>query len=480
MTRSALYLALLVVLAAVPAWAQEVPQTKLLPADLQADDRLGQDAALVELPDGSVLALVGAVPFARAGRVYVWRRAAEGEEWVEEATISEPNPFGAFGRAVAAELLPSGEVLAVIGASSERVGGALFAGAAYAFVREAATGAWQQEARLEASDPQAGANFGRSVALAVDSVGRAVGRAVALVGADDADFERGAAYVFEREPSAGTWMQAQRLTAADAAEDANFGSAVALSVAGDVALVGAVLDDTAAGENAGSAYVFRRDAQTGAWGQEQKLTAEDADASDFLGGAVALSTDAAVALVGASRDDTVAGENAGSAYVFRRDAQTGAWGQEQKLTAEDADAEDVFGSAIALLRSGGVALVTAPSEDERGDAAGAAYAFDFAPLVPTEPSVLDGGGGGGLHLTAYPNPARSGITLALGLGHPSRVRVEVVDVLGRPIALIHAGPLSAGEHRLAFDASALAPGLYVVRTITTDGAAATGRLAVAR
>ena len=54
--------------------------------------------------------------------------------------------------------------------------------------------------------------------------------------------------------SGGAWTQQAKLTASDAAADDLFGYSVAVS--GDTAVVGANFDDTAAGTDAGSAYVF--------------------------------------------------------------------------------------------------------------------------------------------------------------------------------------------------------------------------------
>ena len=55
----------------------------------------------------------------------------------------------------------------------------------------------------------------------------------------------------------------------------------------------------------------------------------------------------------------------------------------------------------------------------------------------------------------------------------------VYDLLGREVARLAEGRLSAGGHLLALDASALAAGTYVVRA-SVDGVASTQRLAVAR
>jgi hypothetical protein len=70
-----------------------------------------------------------------------------------------------------------------------------------------------------------------------------------------AGFAQGAAYVFVR--SGGVWSQQQKLLASDAASFDNFGSSVALS--GETVVVGARLDDAAAGFDQGSAYVFVAD-----------------------------------------------------------------------------------------------------------------------------------------------------------------------------------------------------------------------------
>ncbi len=59
------------------------------------------------------------------------------------------------------------------------------------------------------------------------------------------------------------------------------------------------------------------------------------------------------------------------------------------------------------------------------------------------------------------------------------VRVAVYDVTGREVAVVADGPLEAGRHALALDASALAPGLYVVR-VQSGSEVAVRRVVVAR
>ncbi|MEO1726397.1 MAG: T9SS type A sorting domain-containing protein [Bacteroidota bacterium] len=80
---------------------------------------------------------------------------------------------------------------------------------------------------------------------------------------------------------------------------------------------------------------------------------------------------------------------------------------------------------------------------------------------------------------AYPNPSSGGATVPLVLRDEAEVRVVVYDLLGREVARLAEGRLSAGGHLLALDASALAAGTYVVRA-SVDGVASTQRLTVAR
>ena len=80
----------------------------------------------------------------------------------------------------------------------------------------------------------------------------------------------------------------------------------------------------------------------------------------------------------------------------------------------------------------------------------------------------------------FPNPARGRITVPLTLTRDAAVTVTVVDALGRTIATLHDGPLSAGSHTLAWDASAaLASGVYVVR-LSGDAGASARRVLIVR
>lgn len=64
---------------------------------------------------------------------------------------------------------------------------------------------------------------------------------------------------------------------------------------------------------------------------------------------------------------------------------------------------------------------------------------------------------------SFPNPARGLTTLPFELPAESAVTVDVFDALGRRVARAAEGTFAAGRHRVTFDASALASGVYVYR-----------------
>ncbi len=225
------------------------------------------------------------------------------------------------------------------------------------FISPAIAQSWQQIDKFTASDAAAGDQLGSAVALQGE---------IALVGAnsdDDAGNGSGSAYLF-KEDGMGNWLQLTKLVANDAAINDRFGTAVALS--GDIALVGAVGDNS----SAGSAYLFQ---DSGTWSQVDKITASNAMSNDNFGFSVALSGN--TALVGSPLGDTASFADVGAAYLFQ-DNGSGNWQETAKLIAGDAASmeEDQFGVSVAL--AGNLALVGAWLDDDAGSNAGAAYLFE--------------------------------------------------------------------------------------------------------
>lgn len=242
-------------------------------------------------------------------------------------------------------------------------------GSAYVFEFDGAT--WNQVAKLVAGDAQTLDHFGADVVLSGDRI--IVGANTEDGGVGDPLTDAGAAYVFDRD-AFGNWNEVARLTASNAAAS-DFFSVFALD--GDRAVCGARLQDTAAGANAGMAYVFERDGG-GNWNEVATLTPSDPQANDHFGVHAALDGDRIV--VGALREDGGAGDptpDAGAVYVFERDG-SGNWNETAKVTAAGGESGDQFGSVVSL---DGDRLAIGASFEDGGVGnplpdAGAIYVFD--------------------------------------------------------------------------------------------------------
>ncbi|HHP7239261.1 T9SS type A sorting domain-containing protein [Longibacter sp.] len=76
----------------------------------------------------------------------------------------------------------------------------------------------------------------------------------------------------------------------------------------------------------------------------------------------------------------------------------------------------------------------------------------------------------GMTLTApVPHPVRTRASLTLTVDEPTHVRVRIFDLLGRPVATLHDGALTAQRsHALPIDGLQLASGTYFVRAETRE------------
>lgn len=352
---------IMIVLGAVISAQAEVPQTVIQNPDIgyQAaamGASVAQDAGTVAAgaPDSNN----------HRGSVRIFVELEQGA-WEQQAelTASDAADEDLFGGAVAV----SGDTVV---AGAPQAGGAHEnSGAAYVFTRTA--GVWHEQAKLEADDGAADDSFGKSVAIFGDT---------ALVGAPWADAggltNNGAVYVFTR--SADAWVQQQKLTAPDGANDALLG--ICVSLYGDTALAGASGATIGGDTQCGAAYVF-----TGAgssWALEQKLVSSDKSAFDNFGNSAAIYND--VAIIGAAGQDIGGNSNAGAAYIFVRSGS--AWAQQAKLTASDAAGEDAFGCSVSI--HGDLAMAGAYMEDGAGTNRGAAYVFSASGGVWTERAKL--------------------------------------------------------------------------------------------
>ena len=234
-------------------------------------------------------------------------------------------------------------------------------GAAYVFSRSGST--WSQQQKLASSDLGAGDRFGWGVSINSDGTYLIVSGRYEDGGAGDPINDSGAAYIFSRSGS--TWTQQAKLTASDAQASDYFGWSVSISGDGAYAIISATHEDGGAGNpitDAGAAYVFSRSGST--WTQQAKLTASDAQASDQFGRSVSINSDGSYAIVGAHNEDGGAGDplaNSGAAYIFSRSGST--WTEQRKLTASDAASSDSFGQSVSINSNATYALVGAQYED---------------------------------------------------------------------------------------------------------------------
>lgn len=322
------------------SWTQ---QTKLGKNISSGDDYFGTSVAI----SGETM-VVGAPGDddggTNSGRVYLFSRSDTTWTQLAELTASDAAAGDEFGGSVAI----SGTTI-VIGASGNGDAGA-DTGSAYVFYR-ARIGSWRQQAKLTASDAEAGDQFGTSVAISDDSI---------VVGArydDESGENSGSAYVFTRVVS--TWSQLAKLIATDAAADDGFGGSVAIS--DDSVVVGAMESDSF-GADSGSATIFTRANST--WSQQVNLTQTNVAPGDYFGSSVAISGDSVV--IGASGDDD-GGSSSGSAYVFT--FTNSIWSQQAKLVADDAESWDFFGRSVSISDD---SVVIGADGDDNG---GSAYVF---------------------------------------------------------------------------------------------------------
>lgn len=231
-------------------------------------------------------------------------------------------------------------------------------------------------------DPASGALLSYSGLLAWDATGKSLpawiepvpgARAFRLL-VDD----RRARYPLTIDPL--LTNQVAALDASDGTSGDQFGQAVALS--GQTLAVGAPMAENG-GSNRGAVYIHEQDlGGPENWGERIKISDPQVADNRRFGTALALENDLLV--VGVPRDGQL-GTNAGAAYVHLKD-QGGVdnWGNLLKLLGLGTDANDVFGTAIAI--SGDVVAIGAPKAGPgkvflHGRNTGGANAFGLVKVV---------------------------------------------------------------------------------------------------
>ena len=361
---------------------------------------------------------------AGAGAVYVFVRL--NNVWEQQAYLKASNPGeqDRFGSSLS--FSDNGSTLAV-GAhfeSSNATGingnqddnSAGRAGAVYVFIRNDTS--WRQQAYVKASNTDSEDWFGETVSLSATGDTLVVGAnredsTASGVNGDQSinqgDINSGAVYVFIRDDE--NWRQQAYLKASNSGNsvDQLFGDAVSLSADGNLLVVGAPGENSAAtGVNSdqslfaadfsGAAYVFVRTGET--WQQQAYLKPSNTGIQDLFGSALSLSADGDTLAVGAFQEDSAAtgvggnqsdntATNAGAVYLFVRADEI--WQQQAYIKGLTTDESDGFGESVSLSGDGSTLAVGAIGENNvalgindtltgvLAGASGAAYVFKRSP-----------------------------------------------------------------------------------------------------
>lgn len=313
---------------------------------------------------------------AASGAVYVFVR--NDGVWTQQAYIKAPNADASdrFGARVA--LSEDGNTLAVgapveksaaTGVNGNQSDNSEFAsGAVYVFSR---TGNfWSNEAYLKSDNTEAQQQFGASLALSDD--GNTLVAGAPFEGSTSGALQFGAAYVFSRQGS--QWSPAGRLTASNQASGDRFGLALAISGDGKTIAVGAEFEDGGSGINgdqsdnsaqgSGAVYVFNEGG--GIWTQSAYIKASNVEANDAFGSSVALSQTGDTLAVGAKGEDAPNNSVSGSGAVYIFGRNQGTWVQEAYIKSSNPDENDEFGFRVELSADGNTLAVGSTQEDGVG------------------------------------------------------------------------------------------------------------------
>lgn len=367
----------------------------------------------------------------KTGTAFIVERQSDGS-WIQVAQLNASD--GATDDALGNNAVSISGDRALVGANGHDLQGTA-SGAAYIFERQS-DGSWIETAKLLPSDIAAFSNVGRSVVLEGER---------AFVGASFA------VYIFELQGNA--WVETGKITP----QNPNDSFGISVDVFGDRLLVGANTT-TENGIQSGAAYVFELQSD-GTWAEQATLVADDATAFMHLGFRVSLTTHRA--LVSAWRDNLM-GQFVGSAYVFLR-SENGTWAQQAKLTASDGGSNDLFGVSASM--DGDHAVLGASGANDFDSQSGAVYLYDLAPvsvnleedlIAPNTYTISD----------PYPNPFSSSTQFSATLDHPQSITIEVFNMLGERIQVLHQG-MQPADTQLTFklDSHSLPAGVYFVRFI---------------
>lgn len=327
-----------------------------------------------------------------SGAVYIYKLI--NDNWVQEAYLKAPNPDidDEYGSAldlnentlVVGAYREDGDQTTIInGTSASATNTSIDSGGAYIYFRTGSS--WNQEAYIKAANNDSGNFFARSVSIDGNTV--AIGApkedsaTTTIINgttapSNSSSLASGAVYVYKR--TGVNWAQESYIKASNNNESDYFASAVSLR--GDQLAVGASEEDsneititngaTASTDNnalsSGAVYIYERSGSN--WTQTAYIKASNANSEDHFGSTLSLGQNTLV--VGAKDEDSSQrgitlnssplndSLNSGAAYIYRYNGVN--WSQESYLKAINSDANDNFGSSVAM--SGDTIAIGSPGE----------------------------------------------------------------------------------------------------------------------
>lgn len=240
-------------------------------------------------------------------------------------------------------------------------------GAVFVYVKNQ-NGTWTEQQRLNASDYERYAYFGRIVKISAD--GETI---VVSAYADDVSYtDSGAAYIYTRTGT-NTWGNQQKIYASRRGNYYKFSFGLAISGDGQTIAVGAHGQDYNHDHN-GAVFMYTKNSN-GTWGETQFILNNSRNTSDYFGHAVELSYDGDIMVVGCHGDDN-RGTDSGAAYMYARTSSNSAtWNYVQELVPQGNNGYDNFGVWVDMTGDANTIIVGAHVEDTTADNSGAVYLF---------------------------------------------------------------------------------------------------------
>lgn len=411
--------------------------------------------------DGNVIAAGARTDSTNRGAVYVYRRNPANGTWALDTngklvgSTSTTNDYAAdWGPAMNGE--------------GTRIAFGAYNVTRAVYIFRYVSNAWTQTQSI--TDPAgniAGTEFGRNVAMSKDGQVLAIGARLATVNGLS---QAGKVEVFRWNEASSTFVNTQRLVAADPGTNDQFGyGCLSMSADGSRIVLGAHPKDDWGTDN-GAVYIFTYDAGTFSHLQTAKII--PADDNELLGytrsagtyntavfGHNGWMTSDGKAIAISAHGADVPTTDSGSVFLFRLDESSNAWRMTAHLTTERAaNTQDYFGLGGVVLSDDLTTLaVGVPYDDQITTNAGAAHVYTLDPATLHPHCRMSRGNNGSAYGTGtlnyydlplnVPVPCKS-FLFFFESNSASRVIFTQLEMEPRTYSYIVSGPLAIGTQSL--------------------------------